>query len=131
MEIKTIRGYRKSREWACPPIEKSEINVITEDRNKLEEALGGLAPSIIDKFSHWYPANMHIVNAFVECADMLRVEGRREYYSARAIFEHLRWNTLFEDTNTQFKLTDNICAPLVRMVMYLRPRFQGMFRLRG
>ena len=128
MKPTTIRGLTKFHSYQYPPIRAEEIE--RELRMK-PEILHGLRYKIINKFKDWYPDNMHIVNAFTDCADLLRVEGRREYYSARAIFEHLRWNTLFEDTDDKFKITDNVCAPLVRAVMSVRPRFDGMFRLRG
>lgn len=128
MEIKSIRGLSKENDWKYSEIGKQEIDQVMVEA---ELVLCGLSENIIDKFKKWYPSNMDIVHAFVDLADLLRIDGKREYYSARAIFEHLRWNTLFEDTDTQFKITDNVCAPLVRMVMHLRPRFSGMFRLRG
>ena len=128
MKPTTIRGLTKFHSYHFPPIRAEEIE---KELRMKPETLHGLRWGIVKKFKDWYPENMHIVNAFSDCADLLRIDGRREYYSARAIFEHLRWNTLFEDTDDKFKITDNICAPLARTLMSVRPRFNGMFKLRG
>lgn len=128
MKIQEVRGMSKFYSYDYPQLASERID---KALSEFPDMLHDIKPNIRKKFRDWYPENMHMVNAFIEVADLLRVEGKREYYSARAIFEHLRWNTLFKDTDSDFKVTDNVCAPLIRVIMCLEPRFQGMFQLRG
>ena len=87
-----------------PPLASERID---KALSEFPEMLHDIKPNIRKKFRIG-TENMHIVNAFIEVADLLRVEGKREYYSARAIFEtfggihFLRTRTRISRSQTMF-----------------------------
>lgn len=75
--------------------------------------------------------NMHIYNEFERYAIDLRANGRREYYSARAIAQRMRWDTLFQEVGSEYKINNNIITHLARLAMLHKPKLlKGMFKLR-
>lgn len=96
-----------------------------------DETLRGVNQAQRIKFIRWYPFNLHVINEFEQITRYLREKGNREYYSARAIFEHMRWNSMVSDSEQGFKLTDNVCSSIVRVVVKLYPEYSGMFRMKG
>ena len=57
----------------------------------------GLTEERETRFKRWLPSNTHVYEAFVEYARELKYANRRNYYSARAIWERLRWDTMVHD----------------------------------
>lgn len=55
---------------------------------------------------------------------------RRAHYSAKAIFERIRWHTEIETTGADFKLNNNFHAYYARLFMKRHPRHDGFFRTR-
>lgn len=92
------------------------------------------------KFKEWLPENMHIYNAFIKYARELKWRYNRDYYSARAIWERLRWETMMEDSNP-FNVDEKSKGPPPKisdlnmpfvswLSMYAEPDLKGMFRKR-
>ena len=82
------------------------------------------------KFREWLPENMRVYNAFVNFALELKRNARRDYYSARAIWERLRWQSLIEDTDPDFKLSDSSMPFVSWLSMEAEPEMKGMFQKR-
>ena len=81
-------------------------------------------------FLSWLRKNMHIFNEFYRYAKKLKYKGNRDYYSARAITQRLRWDTLFEENESQFKISDHSTPYMARLVMLIKPDLKGMFRIK-
>lgn len=92
------------------------------------EAFTGLYQ--IPWFIKWLEMNMHIFNEFYLYAKKLKYEGKRDVYSARAITQRLRWDTLFKEDGTQFKISDHTSPYMARLVMLINKKLKGMFRIK-
>ena len=119
-------------------MKEQELNFRTETtyqdlKGVMEEKpmlFDGLTGSREVKFKEWLPHNMNVYTAFVEYALELKYNARREYYSARAIWERLRWDTLIEDTDAEFKISD-LNMPFVSWLsMEAEPEMESMFKKR-
>ena len=110
-------------------IKKDIENII--ERNP--EVFEGLKDEVIQKFTDWYihPQNMTIINLFERETRRVKEFRKRDYFSARVIFEHIRWQTLAEDTDIEYKISNNVCSCIVRVVVFMNPDFEGMFRMRS
>ena len=75
--------------------------------------------------------NLHVYHAFESWAVEHRTTLQRHYFSARAIIEIMRWNTLTRDSTAEFKLSDHCMPYLARLVMLRRTELEGMFKLCG
>ena len=89
----------------------------------------GLTPSKAEFFRKWLPNNMHIYKLFVKYATELKVYGHREYYSARAIWHRLRWESMVSDKpEAHLKISDHNSPYVARLVMVAEPQLKNMFR---
>lgn len=108
------------------------------DYSKLKQVMdndpllfNGLTEEREVKFKEWLPENMHIYNAFIKYARELKWRNNRDYYSARAIWERLRWETMLEDSNGPPPKISDLNMPFVSWLsMYVEPDLKGMFRKR-
>ena len=83
------------------------------------------------KFKGWLPNNMHIYNAFVQYAVQLKFISNRDYYSARAIWERLRWDTFHQDADGPPPKISDLNMPFVSWLsMEAEQDLRGMFRKR-
>lgn len=82
-------------------------------------------------FKGWLVENFSLYNAFCSYADKLRRYGKRKNYSARAIYQRLRWDSLFSDSSEEYKITNNSSSYVARLLMLSQPEFSGMFTLRS
>ena len=89
----------------------------------------GLDDSNRDAFIKWLPGNVHVVFAFGKYAKQLKRDGCRDYYSAYAIRERLRWDSMLSETGTEYKLNNNQTPFLARLIMRMDPALRGMFRV--
>lgn len=103
-----------------------ELQTIMEQNPTLFE---GLTPARKVKFKEWLPNNMHIYQEFVRCAQKLRLLQNRYYYSARMIWEKIRWDTIMKDRpEGYFKMSD-LNMPFVSwLAMAAEPELKGMFK---
>ncbi len=84
------------------------------------------------EFKRWLPDNMHTYISFVNYARQLRRRGGRNYYSARAIWERLRWDSMIrESPQGTFKINGNHVPFTSWLVMEAEPDLAGMFRKRA
>jgi len=111
---------------------------VETDYSKLKQVMdndpllfNGLTEEREVKFKEWLPENMHIYNAFIKYARELKWRNNRDYYSARAIWERLRWETMLEDSNGPPPKISDLNMPFVSWLsMYVEPDLKGMFRKR-
>ena len=82
-------------------------------------------------FILWLSENPHIWQAFVQKAIQAHRRAHKQRFSARAIIEVLRWETMLQERDTTFKISNTYVADLARLVMDEIPRLQGYFNTRA
>lgn len=66
-------------------------------------------------FRKWLPENWAIWFEFVRLADKMRITGR-EFYSARAVIQVLRWERALRDASQPtYKINNNRSAEMARL----------------
>jgi len=81
------------------------------------------------KFPAYHKQNPKIYEGFKKYAFEAIAKGR-EYFSAEAIINRLRWDSLVAG-NDEFKINNNYKAFYSRMFMNENPEYRGFFRTRG
>lgn len=86
--------------------------------------------SLQDKFLRYHLENPQIYSYFKRYAKQAKEAGF-EKYSAKAIFERIRWYITVERKKSDgFKVNNNYTAFYARMLMNKEPEFEGFFELR-
>lgn len=86
--------------------------------------------SIQDRFEIFDRENPHVFQMFIKYARQAKARGY-ERFSAKAVFERLRWYMAFEtESNDQFKLNNSFTAYYARKAIAEFPEFEGFFELR-
>jgi hypothetical protein len=85
--------------------------------------------TIQDKFEIYHQDNPHVYELFKKYARMARDRGFNKF-SAKAIFERLRWHYMIETSGDVFKLNNNYTAHYARMLMDDDEAFDGFFETR-
>lgn len=70
--------------------------------------------------------NPHIWKAFVRYS--LQVAAKRKYFSAKAIFHRMRWDTAIGEADGEYKLSDGWISHYARKFMDEYPEYKGFFR---
>ena len=105
----------------------SRIETLIESNPDIFE---GLNNTHREAFMRWLPDNIHVVNAFGKYALELKETGNREYYSAYAIRERLRWDSMIRENGTQYKISNNITPFVARLIMKMNSRLHGIFKVK-
>lgn len=80
-------------------------------------------------FNSFHRDNPSVYKSFVRFA--LEAARRRPYFSARAIIQRMRWETMIEENSkSTFKLSNNWVAYYARKFMKDYPQHEGFFRTR-
>ena len=89
----------------------------------------GLGKYTKENFEKYHKENPAIYKMFRHYA--LHVAARREYYSAKAIFHRVRWETEFGDSNPQaeFKISDGWISHYARKFMRDYPEHDKFFKI--
>ena len=95
------------------------------------ELFTGLNPTHLQAFYRWIPKNIHVISAFGKYARYLKDNGNRSYYSAYAIRERLRWDSMVSEVGTDYKISNNITPFVARMIMQIDPTLKGMFKTKS
>lgn len=74
-------------------------------------------------------ANEPLYRAFLRLADRLVANGR-EFYSARSIFEALRWESAVGDLSAEYRINNNLTRPFAVVAMADGRVPKGFFRTR-
>ena len=85
--------------------------------------------TINEKFEQFDKKNPHVFKMFVDYALQAKSNGY-DKFSAKAVFERLRWYYAFETTDYDFKLNNNYTAYYARKAMGLVPELNGFFEIR-
>ncbi len=83
-----------------------------------------------DDFIFWLSENPHVWVAFAKKTIVAEKHKHKQRFSARAIIELLRWETMLSESDVMFKINNNYCADLSRLVMDCRPELKGYFQIR-
>lgn len=87
-------------------------------------------PTLRDRFEQFDKENPHVYALFVKYARQVKNSGF-DRFSAKAIFERLRWHLNFETHDFQpFKLNNSYTAFYARKVIEEFPEFVNFFELR-
>ncbi len=83
-----------------------------------------------DDFLHWLKSNLPVWKAFVDKAKTAKKFESRHRFSARAIIQSIRWDTVTSEKDPVFKIGNNHTPDLARLLMDCSPEFDGFFSLR-
>ena len=82
-------------------------------------------------FRRWWPKNVHIIREFGKQARKLKEQGKREYYSAYCIREKIRWDSLFREIDSDYKISNNHTPFIARLIMKMYKPLDGMFQVKS
>lgn len=86
--------------------------------------------TIQSRFEQFHHDNPHVFQMFVAYARQAKKRGY-DRFSAKAIFERLRWYFSFEtQSEDEFKLNNSFTALYARKAIAEYPEFDGFFQLR-
>jgi hypothetical protein len=88
-----------------------------------------MTTEILQKFIIYDQQNPHVYTMFRNYARQAKDRGYTKF-SAKAIFERLRWHFAMETVGDDFKLNNNYTAHYARKMMAEEPGFMGFFELR-
>ena len=94
------------------------------------EVFRGLSNGAVPDFRSWAHANILIVREIERRATKLKRDCNRDYYSVYCIAENLRWNSLFKEKGSPFKLNNNHTSYITRVLSGTQSGLGGMFKLR-
>jgi hypothetical protein len=86
-----------------------------------------MTDNLITAFKKYHSENPDIYRMFVKFS--LQAAERRKNFSAKAVFERIRWETMVSG-NDQFKINNNYTAYYARMFEHNYPKHEGFFRKR-
>lgn len=78
-------------------------------------------------FRHFHMNNPHIYELFKRFTFEVRDAGL-SHYSARAVFDRIRWWTMVETVGEPFKISNNHSPYYASMFMREFPEMRGFFR---
>lgn len=85
--------------------------------------------NIAERFEEYHRANPHVFRLFKNYSAQALDRGYTRF-SAKAVFERLRWHYQMETQGDAFKLNNNYTAHYARMLMAEDNRFTDFFELR-
>lgn len=85
--------------------------------------------SIAERFEEYHRDNPHVFRLFKKYSETAMERGYTRF-SAKAVFERLRWHYQMETEGDDFKLNNNYTAYYARMLMREDARFADFFELR-
>lgn len=81
-----------------------------------------------EAFQHYHKQNPDIYRMF--CRFARQAAQRRDHYSAKAIMERIRWETMLNDDQPDFKIDNTWTSHYARKFMADYPQYNGFFQLR-
>ena len=82
-------------------------------------------------FRRWLKHNPQVWAEFVKKVRKAWLHSHKSRFSARAIMEVIRWETMVHERDKTFKINNNYVADLSRLVMEVKPELKGYFQIRG
>ncbi len=80
-----------------------------------------------DEFWVYHAENPKVYQMF-EVFTFQAINTGRKYFSARAIYERMRWQTYIEDNDVTFKISDHPMPFYARLFEKNNPEYSGFFR---
>lgn len=87
------------------------------------------ADQILDAFEKFHMENPDVWRLFQRFS-LEAYNAGRGHYSAKAVFERIRWHLEIETSGEEVKLNNNFTAHYARMFHLSRPDLDGFFRNR-
>lgn len=85
--------------------------------------------AIAEKFEEFHRENPHVYEYFRQYS-LQALDRGYDRFSAKAVFERLRWHFQMETKGEEFKLNNNYTAYYARLLMKQDERFKNFFELR-
>ncbi len=82
------------------------------------------------RFDRFDKANPHVYELF-EKFTLQVIDSDKNNFSAGMVLGRLRWYSMFETDEPEFKINENYAAYLGRKFMRLHPQHDGFFRTRA
>lgn len=82
------------------------------------------------RFKKFHAENPHIFIEFKRLAKQMLTSGRKKY-SARTIFEVMRWDYDIKTKHEEFKISNDFIPIYVRLLIYNHKEFLNFFSLKG
>lgn len=92
--------------------------------------LEGYPRTAIKKFKEYHEKNPHVWEEFKRLAFQMKATGRNKY-SAKVIYNVMRWNSDIKATGEVFKMPDQYHAMYSRMLAHKHPEFLEFFNFRS
>lgn len=107
----------------------SQLDLNFTGKESEHELFRDLAPHIVENFFIFHAQNPQVYESFKKYARQLQRTGR-EHHSSQAIIERIRWDTMVESKNDDFKINNNWPSCYSRLLMIHDRSFFGFFRTR-
>lgn len=82
------------------------------------------------EYADWNDQNPQVVQSFFNMT-LKTIAENRGRYAARTILELIRWHTPTAETNSSFKLNNNLVGLLARHFVLKYPQYDGFFAERS
>lgn len=82
-------------------------------------------------FVSWLRDNPLVWYAFVQKTQHAATFMHKQRFSAAAIIQIIRWETIISEKDVTFKINNNHAPDLARLVMDVKPNLRGYFSIRG
>lgn len=102
--------------------------ILAERKALALETIAENADEFRDDFPAWIDSNFHIWTRFEDMA--LQIARKREHYSARTIFEVIRFHTMLQENGSAWKLNDHFAPDCSRLWTRLHPAHSEFFETR-
>lgn len=80
----------------------------------------------VENFELHHAKNPHVYAAFSKYAKQVALH--RDYFSAKAIFHRIRWDSAIGEFDSEFKISDGWISHYARKFMKDNPQYDGFFK---
>lgn len=88
----------------------------------------GYPDHVVKRFVEWHSDNPHVYQEFKNLT--FKMAGRRKRYSARTIFEKMRWDYDIQTVGDVFEINGDFVPIYVRLLIHDHPQYREFFELR-
>jgi len=93
------------------------------------ELFSGVDDNLLKNWVKFNRTNPRVYGLFLQFAREAKASGRK-YFSHWMIAQRIRWYSTIETTGSDYKLSNDFIALYARYLVYLRPEFEGFFKLK-
>lgn len=95
----------------------------------MDEGDSIVSKHIEKKFEVYHRDNPHVYDLFIKFSTQAKESGKKQY-SAKSVFERMRWHVDIETVGETFKLNNNYTAYYARKIMQDYSEFYNFFSIR-